>query len=95
MPELSEQAVSRALKFYTSKTRYLQSCVEGRSRIGLDGEPAGVVSAMEAEHATHRLAKRQQKRKKPPAPQPTPQKLSLDDLKAAAARRRTASAPSP
>jgi ProP effector len=94
MPELTREDVSRALKFYVTRYCYLKSCTEGRARVGLDGSPAGTVSLAEAENAAKWLARRQ-KRKKPSAPQPTPQpqQLSLNDLKAAAERRkRTAGA---
>lgn len=85
MPELSEKDVGRAFKFHTSKTRYLRCCTEGSRRIGLNGEPAGTVSATEAAHAAQCLAQRKRGKQPPPQPQ---KKLTLDSLRAAAAERK-------
>jgi sRNA-binding protein len=87
LPELSEKDVGRALKFHTSKTRYLRCCTEGSRRIGLNGEPAGTVSATEAAHAAQCLAQRRRGKQLPPQPQ---KKLTLENLKVAAAARKRA-----
>src|SRR3954452_5814383 len=39
------------LRVYTGHVRYLEACVAGVSRIGLDGKPAGDVNAGAAAHA--------------------------------------------
>jgi ProP effector len=87
MPELSQADVSRALQFFVSRFGYLESCIEGSPRIDLNGDPAGVASAAEAANAQHWLAKRR-KVKPQAAPTAPPKKLSLVDLKAAAAARK-------
>jgi hypothetical protein len=94
-----------ALRFYTDNEGYLRA-LRGVPRIGLDGEPAGVVTESEAQHAKALLIARRQKKPAavtgphaavPPAQQPpTVKRLTLTDLKAAArqafsARRRAMS----
>jgi sRNA-binding protein len=44
------------LAIYCTSIAYLRQMREGAARIGLDGEPAGVVTADEAEDAARRLA---------------------------------------
>jgi sRNA-binding protein len=67
-------------------------------RVGLNGEPVGVVSERDAAHAAvttqrkaaakaTKLTAAQQSRL---APRPMPKRVSLSDLKAAAQRRKTA-----
>jgi sRNA-binding protein len=41
---------------YTASWGYLRNCTAGAQRIGLDGEPAGVVTEEEAARAAERLA---------------------------------------
>jgi ProP effector len=82
-----------ALRSYTNNRCYLQSCLTaGTPRIDLNGEVAGHVTESEAAHAAERLklrtAKwkaRQQEKAAPPAP--AARRLSLGDLKQAAAAR--------
>jgi ProP effector len=44
------------LAAYTSSPGYLRACREGADRIDLVGEPVGIVSGAEAEHACRKLA---------------------------------------
>ena len=49
---LTNDELSLTLRVYTGHIRYLETCVAGVSRIGLDGEPAGEeVSPAAAAHA--------------------------------------------
>jgi sRNA-binding protein len=72
----------------------LRSCVESATRIGLAGEPAGVVTEAEATYAAKVLARRQSKAKAKAAAAAAavaaaqPKRISLADLKAAALQRR-------
>jgi sRNA-binding protein len=93
-PEIDPVNVGRALKLYTSHVAYLSQVIEGADRIGIDGKPAGAVTEAEAKHAAELLAKRR-KRKPQTAPASPPKKLSVADLKAAAARKRTAAGAAP
>jgi ProP effector len=92
-PEIDPTNLGKALQLYTHQTGYLAQCVEGRHRIDLSGEPAGIITAAEAEHARTLLAKckggRQRQPQTGPAAPPAKLKLSLSDLKAAAVRRRS------
>lgn len=100
LPELSLNEIRLALQVYVTGTAYLRSCTEGAQRIALNGVPAGSVTADEAAYAKKLLDKiesRNQRRSKAPRPAPVsppqPKKLSLADLRsAAAARKRTATA---
>jgi ProP effector len=56
IPEIGYHRLSAALADYTSGPTYLRNVVEGAPRVGLDGEPKGVVTAKEATHAATRLA---------------------------------------
>ena len=86
---VSRSALKRALGIYTSCLEYRATLIEGAARIDLDGNPAGAVTADEAEHA---LAPRSTKTKPPPstapAPPPKPKRLSLEDLRTAARQRK-------
>ncbi len=96
--QISHRRISAALARYCRSPAYLKAVEEGASRIGLDGEPAGQVTATEAEAARKQLAalgKRNKAAKekaaaKPAAPPATsgPKRLSLADLKKAAAARK-------
>ena len=44
------------LRRYVTRTMYLRACVAGASRIDLDGNVCGEVTAAEAQHAAARLA---------------------------------------
>lgn len=48
---LTNDELSLTLRVYTGHIRYLETCIAGVSRIGLDGEPAGEVSLAAAAHA--------------------------------------------
>ena len=86
----SRSAIKRVLGIYTSCPEYRARLIEGATRIDLDGNPAGAVTAGEAAYA---LAPRPAKKTKPttsPAPQPSPQpkRLGLEDLRRAARLRK-------
>jgi ProP effector len=55
-PDLDRRERSTVLRYYTSRVMYLQSLVAGAVRVDLDGNPAGEVSATDAEQAAARLA---------------------------------------
>jgi ProP effector len=75
--------LGKALGAYVANRVYLDRMRAGAVRIDLDGNPAGAVTHAEAEHAKARLLA-----PSPPATPPTPKRLSLADLKAAAQARR-------
>jgi sRNA-binding protein len=112
---LSKAELSAGLRHYCGNSGYLQACVAGAARIGLNGEPAGVVTEGEAEHARAILIGRRKKTalriaqpgkaaETPPklstptalrpatsTPEiPSPKRLGLADLKAAALLRKQA-----
>jgi sRNA-binding protein len=58
-PDFDPTAVGRALSYYTTGRRYLQSMVAGRSRIDLSGASFGIVTPEQAAAAKQWLAKRQ------------------------------------
>ena len=86
---VSRSGIKRVLGIYTSCLEYRATLIEGAARIDLDGNPAGAVTAGEAEHA---LAPRPAKTKPTPStlptPPPQPKRLSLDDLRRAARERK-------
>jgi ProP effector len=91
MPDHNPTDIGQALRIYVNGLAYLRACTENATRVDLDGNPAGTVNAKEAAHAQHLLARI--KGRKHPTPQPAPpKKISLADLKAAAARKRNAMA---
>ena len=55
-PVLTRRELGPALAVYAKRVMYLQSLVAGAIRIDLDGNPAGEVSAADAEHAAATLA---------------------------------------
>ena len=55
-PVLTRRELGTVLGVYASRVMYLQSLVAGAIRIDLDGNPAGEVSAADAEHAAATLA---------------------------------------
>jgi ProP effector len=55
-PELDRRKLGAVLSAYTQRVMYLESMVAGAARIDLDGNLAGEVSALDAEHAAERLA---------------------------------------
>jgi ProP effector len=76
---ISLPKLRHVLAAYCSNKKYRAHLVTGAVRIDLDGAPAGTVTAQQAQHAGRST-------KNPPAPK----RLSLADLKAAAAARRKA-----
>jgi sRNA-binding protein len=93
MPDHNPADIALALKIYTGHSAYLRQCTENAERIGLDGEVVGVVTKEQAAHAAELIAKRRKGRPQAaPAPVSPPKKISLSDLKAAAARKRNAMA---
>jgi ProP effector len=50
--------IKAALRVYAGNGAYLRACREGALRIGLDGKPAGIVTAEEAAYAREKLAAR-------------------------------------
>ena len=56
-PALGHRERNAFLNTYTSRLQYLSACVEGATRVGLDGEVAGIVTASEAQHAAYRFSK--------------------------------------
>jgi ProP effector len=52
---LSHRRISAALRSYCHSVQYLQASVEGAARLNLAGEPAGTVTAKEADSARRRL----------------------------------------
>jgi ProP effector len=83
---LPDVEVSAALAFYAHNTNYMKALVAGA--IGLDGEPAGVVTAEQEAFAWSQLAAIQNRRETKPAPQQETKPQSD------AARRPTLSLPS-
>jgi ProP effector len=55
---ITREELKIALGSYTSAKAYLRALREGELRIGLDGEPAGQVSASDARHAQWVLEQR-------------------------------------
>lgn len=58
---ISKTQLRQALRVYTSSWRYLEATKEGVSRIDLDGQPAELIDAQQAEHAAKILAESKQK----------------------------------
>src|SRR5580692_1929740 len=62
---VSHRRIKAALQSYCNKVHYLKASTQGAVRIDIAGEPAGDVTAPEAESAQQRLAAK--KKKKPVA----------------------------
>ena len=90
-----------ALRYYTNAVGYLCACKEGAARVDLEGNVVGTVTAREAAWAATVIRERAA-RKAGKAAQvataavtvqavevPSPKRLSLSDLKAAALKRKT------
>ena len=78
---LTDIDVSLALALYTRNPSYMKSCVAGAARIGLDGEPAGTVTATQEAFARSKLVaiqKRRETKQGDAAQRPT---LSLPNLR--------------
>lgn len=54
-PDLSKTNIRRALKKWCRKRQYQQGLADGVARVDIHGNPAGVVSSEEREHAKTRL----------------------------------------
>lgn len=54
--KVSKTLLRQALRSYTMSWRYLHACRDGAVRVDLNGAPAGVVDAQQAEHAAQTLA---------------------------------------
>ena len=61
--KVSRTKIKRALASYVRSPQYLRSFAEDADRIGLDGEPAGKVTAEEADHARAKLKSMHEARK--------------------------------
>ena len=55
-PAIDRRVLSVALSVYTRRLMYLRGLVAGAARLDLDGNPAGEVTARDAEYAAARLA---------------------------------------
>jgi ProP effector len=60
---VEHKVAAAALSSHCNNPRYLMSMVEGATRVDLQGQPAGVVTAEEAARAQQRLAERRLKQK--------------------------------
>jgi len=69
----SEPELRAALRAYTVNAAYRRNLVAGAERIGLDGQPAGTVTAEQEQHekAANAGHFRRVRGAKPPAPKPT------------------------
>jgi ProP effector len=56
-PALEWRVLKVALAAYTGRVMYLRGLVEGAARVDLDGNPAGEVTARDAEYAATKLAR--------------------------------------
>ena len=56
-PAVERRVLGAALSAYARRVMYLRSLVAGAARIDLDGNPAGEVTASDAEYAAAKLAK--------------------------------------
>src|SRR4029450_13593727 len=68
---VEHKVAAAALSSHCNNPRYLMSMVEGATRVDLQGQPAGVVTAEEAARAQQRLAERLTPKPKAP-PQSSP-----------------------
>jgi ProP effector len=68
---VEHKMAAAALSSHCNNPRYLMSMVEGATRVDLQGQPAGVVTAEEAARAQQRLAERLKPKPKAP-PQSSP-----------------------
>jgi ProP effector len=89
---ITPDELHRALGYYTNNAGYLLACKEGAARYGLDGNPAGSVSADEAAHAAEKLAALSARAAGEPQRSAVQtakrRRLSLSDLRAAALARK-------
>ena len=79
---ISRGVIQRGLGMYCSNGRYLAALQAGTIRVGLDGEPAGVVTADAAALAQQQLAERPTKpppaKAEQPKAKPVPPKAKTD-----------------
>jgi ProP effector len=54
---VTEAEVNQALRWYCTRLMYHRAVAAGGIRVGLDGEPAGEITADEMEHAKHAVAR--------------------------------------
>jgi hypothetical protein len=92
---ITDAELRRALQVYCSNKVYRSRLSAGATRIDLNGQPAGTVSA---EHALAPAkptpkAKPKAARDDPSPPMPPPKRLSLQDLREAAQQRKAGGAP--
>ena len=55
-PAIERRALNAVLRSYALRVMYLEAMVAGAARIDLDGNPAGEVTARDAEYAATKLA---------------------------------------
>jgi ProP effector len=79
---ISRAVIQRGLGLYCSNHRYLAALQEGAVRVGLDGEPAGTVTADAAAHARQQQLAEKLKPTKPPPPAKAEQLKPKAPLKA-------------
>jgi sRNA-binding protein len=61
--DVNPRTIGYALGHYCGRAAYLLACTEGAIRVGLDGKPAGIVSAADAAHAEKILNERKANRR--------------------------------
>jgi ProP effector len=93
-PDIEPADLTNALRYYVSNIGYLNACVVGAPRVGLEGEVCGSISERDAQHAALLFAKALERRPsrrqaKPtrsnemvtsPAPSPSPPAPKRDGL---------------
>ena len=72
--------IRRALYYHTSRKSYLKNLKKGTFRVDLAGQPAGEVTAQEAENALERLANSKVKQKGSPKTKKAVSKNKTDDF---------------
>lgn len=75
LPDATREDISRFLRVYTNNRRYWRALKEGAPRLAIDGQPAGEVSARDAEYAARMIAKDDAKAKAFREPKPAPVKV--------------------
>ena len=78
---LPDVDVSAVLAYYAYNASYMKALVAGAIRIGLDGEPAGTVTADQEAFARRELAKRETKQPQSEPAVPRRPILSLPSLR--------------
>ena len=76
LPDATRDDISRFLRVYTNNRRYWRALKEGAPRLAIDGQPAGEVSARDAEYAAKLIAKDDAKAKAAREPKPAPVKAA-------------------